>query len=123
MECRATAYRLSRKWSVLYKNISLAQNVFQVSFKYEIKTLSGSTDPFDTRKGLRQGDSLSCTLFNFSVKKIVREAILDIKGTILHKSVHILAHAVDVIVERYENAVKGAFNRLEMEAHKREFID
>ena len=49
----------------------------------------------------------------------MREAILDIKGTILHKSVHILAHADDVvIVGRYENAVKSAFNRLEMEAKK-----
>jgi hypothetical protein len=38
--------------------------------------------------------------------------------------VHILAHTDDVvIVERYENAVKDAFNRHEMEAQKREFID
>ena len=49
----------------------------------------------------------------------MREAILDNIGTILHKSEQILAHAGDVvIVERYENAVKGAFNRLEMEAQK-----
>ena len=49
----------------------------------------------------------------------MREAILDIIGTILHKYVQILAHAGDVvIVERYENAVKDAFNRLEMEAQK-----
>jgi hypothetical protein len=49
----------------------------------------------------------------------VREAILDIRGTILHISVQILAHANDVvIVERYENAIKDAFNRLEMEAQK-----
>jgi len=34
----------------------------------------------------------------------VREAILDIRGTILQNSVQILAHADDVvIVERYEN--------------------
>jgi hypothetical protein len=120
MECSVTAYRLSRKWSILYKNTSLEKNIFQVSFKYKIKTLSGSTDPFDTRKGLRQGDSVSCILFNFSLVKIMREAVLDIKGTILHKSVDILAHADDiVIVERYENAVKDAFNRLEMEAQKK----
>jgi len=47
----------------------------------------------------------------------VREAILDIRGTILHKSVQILAQADDVvIVERYENAFKDAFNKLEMES-------
>jgi len=45
---------------------------------------------------------------------------MDIKGTILHKSVQILAHDdEDVIVQKYENAVKDAFNRLEMEAQKR----
>ena len=50
----------------------------------------------------------------------MQEAILDIGGTVLHKSVHILAHADDVvIVERYGNSVKDAFNRLEMEAKKR----
>jgi hypothetical protein len=54
----------------------------------------------------------------------MREAILILKGTILHKSVQILAHADDVvIVERYENAVKDAFNRLKMEAQKKWFSD
>jgi hypothetical protein len=43
-----------------------------------------------------------------------------IKGTILHKSVQILAHDDDgVIVQKYGNAVKGAFNRHEMEEKKR----
>ena len=37
----------------------------------------------------------------------------------LHKSMQILAHADDVlIVGRYGNSVKHAFNRLEMEAQK-----
>jgi len=49
----------------------------------------------------------------------VREAHLDFSGTILHKSVQILAHADDAVnVERCEYAVKDAFNRLEMEAQK-----
>jgi hypothetical protein len=63
-------------------------------------------------------------LFNIALEKLVREAILDIGGTILHKSVQILAQADDVvIVDRYDNAVKDAFNRLEMEAQKRGFSD
>jgi hypothetical protein len=57
-------------------------------------------------------------LFNTALEKGVREANLDIRGTTLHKSVQILAYADDVIVARYENAVKDAFNRLEMAAQK-----
>jgi len=42
---------------------------------------------------------------------------MDIKGTILHKSVQILAHDDDSLtVQKYENAIKVAFNRLEIEA-------
>jgi hypothetical protein len=42
-----------------------------------------------------------------------------IKGTILHKCVQILAHDDDgVTVQKYENAVKGAFHRVKMEAQK-----
>jgi hypothetical protein len=49
----------------------------------------------------------------------VREVILYIRGTILHKSRQIFAHADDaVIVQKYENAVQDAFNRREMEAKK-----
>jgi hypothetical protein len=85
----------------------------------KVKTPSGITDPFDTKKGLRQGDALSYMLFNIALEKAVREANLDIRGTILHKSVQILAYAVDVvIVARYENAVKDAFNRLEKASQK-----
>ena len=42
-----------------------------------------------------------------------------VKGTILHKSVQILARDDDgVTVQKYENAIKGAFNKLEMEEKK-----
>jgi hypothetical protein len=85
----------------------------------KVKTPSGFTDPFDTKKGLRQGDTLFCMLFNTVLEKAVREANLDIRGTILHKSMQILAYADDdVIIARYENAVKDAFNRLERASQK-----
>jgi sorting nexin-29 len=84
----------------------------------QIKTPNGIIDSFDTKKGLRQGDALSCVLFNIALEKAVREAKLDIRGTILHISVQILAYADDVIIARYAYAVTGAFNRLEMVAQK-----
>jgi sorting nexin-29 len=71
-----------------------------------VKTQKGISDPFITRGGLRQGETLSCMLFNTALKKAVRVAELDIKGTILHKSVHILAYADDdVITGRYERGI------------------
>jgi hypothetical protein len=57
-------------------------------------------------------------LLNTALEKARREANLDIRGTILHKSMQILACADGVIVARYENAVKVAFNRLEKASQK-----
>jgi hypothetical protein len=37
-------------------------------------------------------------LFNIALEKAVREANLDIRGTILHKSVQILAYADNVVI-------------------------
>jgi sorting nexin-29 len=100
------------------KLISLVEITLR-NARCKVKTPNGITDPFDTKKGLQQGDALSCMLFNIALEKAVREANLDSRGTILHKSVQILTYADDVaIVARYENAVKDAFNRLEMAAKK-----
>jgi len=70
------------------------------------------------KKGTQHVDPLTC-MFNIALENVVREANLDIRGTKIHKSLEILAYADDaVIVRRYKNAVKDAFNRLEMEAQK-----
>jgi hypothetical protein len=62
-------------------------------------------------------------VIQISLEKVVREAIMDTKGTILHKSVQILAHDDDgVTVQKYVNAVKGACNRLEMGKQKRSSV-
>ena len=50
-----------------------------------------------------------CSLL-YALEEVVRQANLDIRRTILHKSMPILAYADDVIVGRYKNAVKDAFN-------------
>jgi sorting nexin-29 len=99
-----------------------AMEEFQIPRK--LRSLVEITDPFDTKKGLRQGDALSSTLFNIALEKSVRETNLDMRGTIVHKSVQILAYADDVvIVARYENAVKDAFNRLEKASQKMGLIN
>jgi hypothetical protein len=85
--------------------------------KCTVKTQKGISDPFVTRKGLRQSDVLSYMLFNIALDKAVRVAGLDIRGTTVHKSVQILTYADDtVIIGRYEGAVKEAFIQLETAA-------
>jgi hypothetical protein len=62
-----------------------------------VKTQKGISDRFVTRKGFRQGDALSCMLFNIALEK-VRLAGLDIRGTILHKSPQMLTYADDIVI-------------------------
>jgi hypothetical protein len=38
-----------------------------------LKTFNGITESFDTKKGLRQGDILSCLLFNLALEKVKRD--------------------------------------------------
>jgi hypothetical protein len=73
----------------------------------EVKTQNGISAPFITRKGLRQRDALLCMLFNTALEKAVRVTRLDIRGTILHKSVQILAYADDIVITG--RAMKEAF--------------
>ena len=56
-----------------------------------IKLQSELTEPFVTINGIRQGDSLACLLFNIILEKIIRNAGIQTRGTILHKSTQILA--------------------------------
>ena len=46
------------------------------------------SEPFDTVRGFRQGDHLSCDLFNFVMESVMRKA--------LQKSVQLLAYADDI---------------------------
>jgi glutamyl-tRNA reductase len=43
---------------------------------------------------------------------------LDIRGTILHKSLQILAYADDYIIDRYERTVKKAYTKLKKAAQQ-----
>jgi hypothetical protein len=82
-----------------------------------VKTQNGISDPFITRKMLRQGDAFSCVLLNTALEKAVIVAGLGIRGTILHKSFQILAYADDIVIfVRCERAVKEAFIQLETAA-------
>jgi hypothetical protein len=52
-------------------------------------------------------------LFNLALEKVIRETNLDIRGTILHKSLQIFAYADDgYIISRCEKTVKEACIKL-----------
>jgi len=75
------------------------------------------TETFETKGGLRQGDSPSCYLFNLVLEKVIRDAKLDIRGNIYTRTVQILAYADDlVIVGRTIQAMKESFMVLETSA-------
>ena len=48
-------------------------------------------DPFESRRGLRQGNDLSCALFNIALAVKVRKAGIDTKGTISQSQFNYLA--------------------------------
>ena len=77
------------------------------------------SEPFESRRGLRQGDGLSCLLFNVGLEGVVRKAGIDTSGTILYKSVQLLGFADDIdIVARNLETVKETYTRLKAEAIK-----
>lgn len=39
------------------------------------------SDPFESCRGLRQGDRLSCLLFNIALKRVIRKAGLNMRRT------------------------------------------
>jgi sorting nexin-29 len=59
------------------------------------------SSPIITRNGVWQGDSLACLLFNIALEKVVRDAGIYTRGTILYKSVQILAFAEDIDIEEW----------------------
>ena len=46
---------------------------------------------------------MACLLFNIALEKVIREAAVNITGTIFYKSVQILAYADDV--DNWKNSV------------------
>ena len=82
-----------------------------------VKIGSKLSEPFDAKRGFRQGDSLSCDLFNILMEKIICAAGLRHTGTIFYKSIMALAYADDVdIIGRSICEVVGAFSKFAEDA-------
>ena len=77
------------------------------------------TEPFDTRRGLRQGDTLSCDLFNILIEIIMRKDAVNMNKTINSKNHMLLEYADDIgITGRIMPEVTVVLSRIERESAK-----
>ena len=74
-------------------------------------------DPFESHRGLRQDDGLSCAVFNIALEVTVRRAGIDTEGTILTKSVQLFGFANDIVmIAKNLATAKETYTRLQTEA-------
>ncbi|GFT64634.1 reverse transcriptase domain-containing protein [Trichonephila clavipes] len=66
------------------------------NIRCRIKIQKYLSEPFTTERGLRQGDSLACLLFNLILEKCIRNSGLDRSGTLWNRSLELLAYADDI---------------------------
>lgn len=77
------------------------------------------SSPSESRKGLRQGDGLSCLLFNIALEGVIRRAGIDTSGTIFRKSVQLLGFAddIDIVALNFET-MADTYIRIRAEARR-----
>ena len=84
-----------------------------------VRISGGTSDPFESHRGLRQGDGLSCLLFNVALEGVMRRAGFDMRGTIFNRSGQFICFADDVdIVGRKFETVADQYTRLKREADR-----
>ena len=84
-----------------------------------VKVGKDLSEPFNTERGFRQGDSLSSDLFNILLEKVIREAKVNRNGTLYTKQHMFLAYADDIdIMSRTFRAETATFEQIEKESAK-----
>ena len=85
--------------------------------KSTVKVGKDLSEPFNTKRGLRQGDTLSCDLFNILMEIILRKSAVNLNKTISSKSHMLLAYADDIdIIGRNLREVTAVFSRIEKQS-------
>jgi sorting nexin-29 len=107
-----------KEFKISQKLIGLARATFN-HVKCRVKMQNNLSEPLGTLTGLRQGDPLSCILFNLALEKVIRDSGIETKGTIYNKTIQILAYADDIVlVGRNIGVLKEAIKNLSKPAKK-----
>lgn len=87
--------------------------------KSAIRVANKASEPFTTTQGFRQGDALSCDLFNICLEIIVRRADVRASNNIFTRSLQLLGYADDIdIISREVEEMKRSFSSISSEAEK-----
>ena len=92
---RHPLYEAMHELGIPRKLISLVKMTLRET-KSKVRTKGQISDVFSIHKGLRQGDSLSCTLFNLVLENIMRKIPTNKGGTIFNRTTQNLAFADDI---------------------------
>ena len=96
------------EFGIRVKLIKLVMTAMEVS-QCQIEIQSDLLEPLQITNGVRQGNSLSCLLFNIALEKVVRDAGIQTRGTIYTSNLfNRYANDID-IMGKSENDVKQAF--------------
>lgn len=94
---RPKLYEAMHELGIPEKLVNLTKMTMQ-RVNCQIKIRDDTSEPFQAMNGLRQGDALSCLLFNIALEKSIRDSKVNTSGTLFNKSVQVLAYADDIDV-------------------------
>jgi hypothetical protein len=85
--------------------------------KCQVKIQNRLSEPITVKNRVQQGAALACLMFNIALERVIRDAAVNIRGTIFYKSVQILAYAADIdIIGRTQAAMIEVFTSLDKAA-------
>lgn len=113
---RTELYKALEKLQVPTKIIRMVMTTMKGS-KCLVRVGLDLPEEFEVNRGVRQGDSLACLLFNLLEEEAVRQSGIQIGASLFNRVVQILGYADDLdIAARSERALREAFLALEASA-------
>src|ERR1700744_119424 len=93
------------------------------STKCRVKVQNDMSDVFAVLEGLKQGDALSCLLFNLALEVAMRRAGIQTNKTLVNRTVQVLDFAVDLDLASRTNTAAEHFQKSENPSGESGFDD